>query len=107
MSRKYKFHDPAGVYFISFATVDRIDVLTRPVYKDIIVESLKFCQAKKGLLLYEWVIMTNQVHLLAAAGEGFSMPDIMRDLKKFTSGNIHTAIKNIRVKAGGNGCWAC
>lgn len=93
MSRKYKFHDPAGLYFISFATVDWIDVLTRPVYKDIMVESLKFCQAKKGLLLYEWVIMTNHVHLLAAASEGFSMSDIMRDLKKFTSGNIHTAIK--------------
>ena len=93
MSRKYKFHDPAGVYFISFATVSWIDVLTRPIYKDIIVESLKFCQAKKGLLLYEWVIMTNHVHLLAAAREGFSMSDIMRDLKKFTSGNIHSAIK--------------
>ena len=93
MSRKYKFHDPAGVYFISFATVDWIDVLTRPVYKDIIVESLKYCQAKKGLLLYEWVIMTNHVHLLATAREGYLMSDIMRDLKKFTSGNIHTAIK--------------
>ena len=44
-------------------------------------------------LLYEWVIMTNHVHLLAAAKEGYSMSDIMRDLKKFTSGKIHTAIK--------------
>lgn len=48
MSRKYKFHDPAGVYFISFATVDWIDVLTRQNYKDVIVESLRYCQAKKA-----------------------------------------------------------
>lgn len=41
MSRKYKFHDPEGLYFISFATVGWIDVLTRPAYKDIIVESLR------------------------------------------------------------------
>ena len=33
MSRKYKFHDPEGLYFISFATVGWIDVLTRPAYK--------------------------------------------------------------------------
>ena len=29
---KYKFHDPEGLYFISFATVDWIDVLTRADY---------------------------------------------------------------------------
>lgn len=37
--------------------------------------------------------MTNHLHLLAAAREGCSMSDILRDLKKFTSGTIHTAIK--------------
>ncbi len=93
MSRKYKFHDPEGLYFISFATVGWIDVLTRSEYKDIIVDSLRYCQEKKGLLLHEWTIMTNHVHLLASAKEGSSLSDIMRDLKKFTSGKIHTAIK--------------
>lgn len=92
MSRKYKFHDPEGLYFISFATVGWIDVLTRPAYKDIIVESIGYCQAKKGLLLYEWTIMSNHVHLLASAAAGSSLSAILRDLKKFTSGKIHTAI---------------
>lgn len=94
MSRKYKFHDPDGVYFISFATVRWIDVLTRPSYKDIIVESIRHCQVKKGLMLYEWTIMTNHLHLLAAAAEGCSLSDILRDLKKFTSGKIHMAIRD-------------
>lgn len=92
MSRKYKFVDPKGLYFISFATVEWIDVLTRPVYKDIIVDSLRFCQSTKGLLLYEWVIMANHVHVLAASKDGYSLSDILRDLKKFASGKIHTAI---------------
>jgi len=94
MSRKFKFVDPKGLYFISFATVEWIDVLTRPDYKDIIVDSLKFCQSQKGLLLYEWVIMTNHVHLLAASKDGCSLADIIRDLKKFTSGRIHKAIEH-------------
>ena len=29
MSRNYKFHNPEGLYFISFAVVDWLDVFTR------------------------------------------------------------------------------
>jgi hypothetical protein len=32
MSRKYKFADKSGAYFISFATVNWIDVFTRDAY---------------------------------------------------------------------------
>ena len=61
--------------------------------KNIIVESIAYCQKEKGLLLYEWNIMSNHVHLLASAKQDCSLSDIMRDLKKFSSGKIHTAIK--------------
>ncbi len=92
MSRSYKFRDPEGTYFMSFATVEWVDVFTRREYKDIIVDSLRHCQEKKGLLLYAWVIMSNHVHLIAAAAEGHALPDILRDLKKFTSSQILKAI---------------
>ena len=49
MSRNYKFYNSGGLYFVSFAVVDWIDVFTRNEYKDIIVESLDFCQKNKGL----------------------------------------------------------
>ena len=39
MSRNYKFHNPEGTYFISFAVVDWIDVFTRNEYKNIILDS--------------------------------------------------------------------
>ena len=32
MSQNYKFHNPEGTYFISFAVVDWIDVFTRNEY---------------------------------------------------------------------------
>ena len=92
MSRSYKFHDPQGTYFISFATVEWVDVFTRREYKDIVVESLRHCQKNKGLLLYAWVIMSNHVHMIAAAAEGHALPEILRDLKKFTSSQILKAI---------------
>ena len=64
MSRKYKFANPEGVYFVSFATVQWIDVFTRRCYKDILVESINYCVENKGLKIYAWVIMSNHVHLL-------------------------------------------
>jgi hypothetical protein len=43
MSRNYNFHNPAGVYFISFAVVGWLDVFTRNEYKNILIDSLHFC----------------------------------------------------------------
>lgn len=45
MSRGYKFHNPEDLYFVSFAVVEWLDVLlTRKVYKDILLDNLFFCQ---------------------------------------------------------------
>ena len=63
MSRKYKFYEPNGLYFISFAVVYWIDVFTRNEYKDIVLESWKYCQENKGLEIYAWCIMTNHIHM--------------------------------------------
>ena len=32
MSRKYKFYEKNGAYFVSFATVNLIDVFARDIY---------------------------------------------------------------------------
>jgi putative transposase len=92
MSRAYKIHNPVGVYFLSFATVGWIDVFTRNLYKDILIDSLRYCQAEKGLLIHAWVIMTNHVHLVASVKEGNNLVDVVRDFKKHTSKEIVKAI---------------
>jgi hypothetical protein len=35
MSKKYKFHNTEGIYFVSFAIKDWTDVFIRNEYKDI------------------------------------------------------------------------
>lgn len=92
MSSRYKFRNPDGVYFISFATVGWTDVFTRPVYKQIFVDSLRHCQERKGLELFGWCLMTNHAHLLARSKEGHRLSDTLRDLKKYTSKQIINAI---------------
>ena len=92
MSRKYKFHNPEGVYFVSFAVEGWVDVFTRNEYKNILVENLKYCQNQKGLEIFAWCIMTNHVHLVIRAKDGFRLSDILRDFKKFTSKAVLKAI---------------
>jgi len=93
MSVKYKVGDDQLPHFITFSVVEWIDALTRSEYKDIIVESLQHCIKKKGLQLNAWVIMPNHVHLKMSAKVGFTISNILRDLKKFTSKQIVKAIK--------------
>ncbi len=93
MSRKYKFHNPDGIYFVSFAVEGWVDVFTRSEYKNILVENLKYCQEHKGLEIFAWCIMSNHVHLVIRAKESFNLPDILRDYKKYTSKAVINAIK--------------
>ncbi len=92
MGRKYVFHEQDHLYFVSFATVNWIDVFVRRIYCDIIVDSLKYCIANKGLKLYAWCIMSNHVHLIIGT-EGGDLSGIMRDLKRHTSKEILNAIE--------------
>lgn len=92
MSRKYKFLNQQQAYFVSFATVHWMDVFTRNVYCDIVVDSLKYCQQEKGLILYAWCIMPSHVHLIMGTKRN-KMQDILRDLKSHTSRAIKEQIK--------------
>ncbi|TCO18260.1 hypothetical protein EV200_11266, partial [Pedobacter psychrotolerans] len=49
MATKYRFGDSSIPHFITLAVVNWIDVFSRECYKEIIVESLKFCITEKGL----------------------------------------------------------
>ena len=95
MSRKYKFQDTDGVYFIGTAVVYWIDIFTRTEYKDILTNSLAYCQKEKGLIIYAYVIMSNHFHLIIGKQESSenTLPDIVPDLKKYTAMRL---IKTIR-----------
>jgi REP element-mobilizing transposase RayT len=93
MSRNYKFHNPEGLYFISFAVVGWLDVFTRNEYKDLFLESLQFCQKNKGLEIHAWCIMSNHVHLVFRSINGQNPELLVGDLKRFTSQSIVKSIK--------------
>ena len=88
MSRKYKIKNREATYFLTMTVVGWIDIFTRQKYRDVLIENLKYCQKNKGLIIYAYVIMSNHVHMIAEAKEGFYLGDIIRDLKKYTAVKI-------------------
>jgi len=88
----YRIKEDNAMYFLTFSTVNWIDVFTRQRYRDILVDSLQYCQENKGLELYSWCIMSNHVHMVARALEGYNLANILRDFKKITSKQIRKSI---------------
>ncbi len=79
-------------YFITFNTADWVDVFIRPVYKQVIVHTLNYFIDNKGLIVHAWCLMTNHLHLLIQAREGFVIAEIEKEFKSFTTTKILEAI---------------
>ena len=88
------------LYFTTSTVIDWMDVFTRPVYKHIVIDSLKYCQKQKGLEIYAWVLMTNNLHMIVGldnvqtnSQSPSQIGDVLRDFKKFTSKGLVKAIE--------------
>lgn len=94
MSTCYQIKDQIAVHFMTFQIVDWIDVFTRKIYKDIIIDSFKYSIENKGFQIFAYVIMSNHIHLIAQSSEG-QLSENIRDIKKFTSRKIIETIHDI------------
>ena len=93
MSRSYKFHDKASAYFVSFATVYWLDVFTRQPYFDVLVKSVEYCRAEKGMELYAYCFMPSHVHFVFRSTKE-DPSGLLRDFKKHTAKKTIEAIEN-------------
>ena len=92
MSRKYKIRDQDKLYFVTFTVIAWLDVFTRQEYRDIFLDSIRYCQKHKGLEVCAYCIMSNHVHLIIGRNKDLPLQGIIRDIKKFTSVKITEAI---------------
>ncbi len=70
----------------------RIDIFTRKRFKEILIDSLRYCIEKKELVVYGWVLMSNHIHLIVRSNKG-DLSGTIRDFKKYTSGIILQSIR--------------
>lgn len=93
MSRNYKFYNPSGVYFISFATVNWIDVFTRQSYFNVLEDAINYCRKHKGLEVYAYCFMPSHVHMIFRSSND-DPSGLVRDYKTYTSKKLIKAIKD-------------
>lgn len=94
MSTKYKVHDQELPHYVTLTVIDWVDVFTRNEYKDILLQSIRYCQKEKGLIVHAWVLKTNHIHMIISRSRDQYLELILRDMKKFTSSKITCAIEN-------------
>ena len=63
-------------------------MFTRPIYKDIIIDSLKYCQQHKALKVHAYVIMSNHLHLIVSTKATAGLSSILRSFKSHTAKQI-------------------
>jgi len=92
MGYSYSIKDQQALHFVTFTVHQWVNVFTRDIYIDILIESIHHCQKTKGLKVYAWVIMSNHCHLIISS-DVIPLSNIIRDLKKFTAKTIVKAIE--------------
>jgi putative transposase len=93
MSQSYTIQDQSAPHYLTFQVIDWVDIFSRKIYRDIIIDSMKFCRSKMGLEIYAYVIMTNHVHVIwRASNDNLSV--VIREFKKFTGRTIIDSIQN-------------
>lgn len=96
----YRIVDQYATYFLTFTVVGWIDLFTRKECKDMLIDSFKYCQQFKGLMIYAYVIMESHVHLIASAEyKSGGLSNIIRDYKKFTSKAIIQWFRDNRMES--------
>lgn len=88
MSTGYRINDQKAVHFLTFTIVDWVDLFSRKIYRDLLIDSFNFCCKEKHLLIFGYVIMSNHVHLIATANGEIPLSDIIRDFKKYTAKKV-------------------
>ena len=90
----YQIRNQYYTYYLTLTIVGWADIFTRKIYKDLLIDSLIYCQKEKGLIVYAYVIMSNHIHLIAAAQkESKGLSAILRDFKRHTAKQILETIK--------------
>ncbi|MEI6556013.1 MAG: transposase [Paludibacter sp.] len=92
MGTGYKIVDQEALHYATFQVVNWVDLFSRQIYRDIVIDSLRFCQANKGLEIYAFVIMSNHIHILLRSSTG-KLSDTIREFKSFTAKQILLAIE--------------
>jgi putative transposase len=85
---------PGETYFVTLTTVGWVDVFTRSVYAELLINNLQHCQREEALEIYSYVVMPSHLHLIAKRNNERELSELLGRFKSFTAKKI---LKDIEV----------
>ena len=82
--------------------VEWIDIFNRQEYKDLIINNLKICVEKKGLIIHAYVIMSNHIHMIARSKNDEDLANLIRDFKRYSARIIYEKLKDDNSESSKN-----
>ena len=82
---RYRIFETEYPYFLTCTIVGWLPVFTRPEAVEIVLDSWRYLQRKRGLRLFGYVILENHLHMIASAPE---LGTAMQNCKSYTARRI-------------------
>lgn len=82
---KIHYYNNQLIHFVTLTIIEWIDIFTKEIYFEKLIESLKFCQQNKGLEIYAYVFMTNHIHIMCRSSGDYSLVNILQSFKRHTT----------------------
>ncbi|MBN2202396.1 hypothetical protein JW777_10610 [bacterium] len=93
--KKFQVHpEETSFYFTTCTITDWLPVFQEDKYFGIVIESLNYCRANKGLFLLAYVIMPTHLHLVTTNEGWTNLSNIMRDFRQYTSRGIRNLLES-------------
>ena len=89
---RYQFGEAEYPYFMTCTVVGWLPVFSRPEFVDQVLDSWRYLQRERSFKLFGYVIIENQLHLIASAP---SLPETMKSFKSFTARTIIDRLKEL------------
>jgi REP element-mobilizing transposase RayT len=93
---RYRFHEREHPYFLTDTITAWLPVFAQPENAQIVLESWRFLQRERGILIFGWVIMENHLHWIAA---GENLPEQAARFKSYTARKVIDRLKASKHEA--------
>ena len=82
---RYKIYNEQQPHFLTMTVVEWIPLFTNHEIVSLLLESLRFVQKEREVVIYAYVIMEHHLHLIASAPE---LAKTMKEFKSYTARRI-------------------
>jgi putative transposase len=82
---RYKIFDTAYPYFVTMTTVEWVPLFSNPAVAEIVLESLRYNQEHKHLVVYAYVLMEHHLHAVLSSDE---LGQTLQLFKSYTARSI-------------------